>query len=331
VTAPHGAPGRLSARARIALGRAIGVVSGLLGLLPHLLSGARLPAQDLWLGPESPDRMPFALLPLSQIHVVAIVSVLVVPGLLAGLAGRTIERRMPVPRTRPHPYLSPDDEPRQFPTWPVSTGLALVAALAIIQSGLTLGEGIGASAAQSDPRAPLYVTGAVVGAVGAGLLGQVVLWFSASRQRSFSALGVSLAAVPVAGWLTLLLSTLGTESPTILSAVMHWAPVPVVAVALCWCGWRPVARLWVWAASLLALWVVPAILSTAQVVLGSPSLLSDPEGLVRTSVEIFRTVAADHVVAVLVAAGAAVAGRLAIELAARGAGAHEADPGDLPG
>jgi hypothetical protein len=87
----------------------------------------------------------------------------------------------------------------------------------------------------------------------------------------------------------------------------------------------------VWAASLLALWVVPAILSTAQVVLGSPSLLSDPEGLVRTSVEIFRTVAADHVVAVLVAAGAAVAGRLAIELAARGAGAHEADPGDLPG
>ncbi|MGO1835441.1 MAG: hypothetical protein ACTH0C_12310, partial [Actinomycetaceae bacterium] len=192
MTAPHDALDRLSARARIALGLAIGVVSGLLGLLPHLLSGARLPAQDLWLDPGSSDRMPFALLPLSQNHVVTIVSVLVVPGLLAGLAGRTIERRMPAPRTRPHPYLSPDDEPRRFPTWPVSTGLAVVAALAVVQSGLTLGEGIGASAAQSDPRAPLFVTGAVVGAVGAGLLGQVVLWLSASRQRSFSALGISL-------------------------------------------------------------------------------------------------------------------------------------------
>lgn len=45
---------------------AIGAVSAVLGLLPWLITGMRLPLQNLWAADTAPDAMPIVLLPFSQ-------------------------------------------------------------------------------------------------------------------------------------------------------------------------------------------------------------------------------------------------------------------------
>ncbi|TPW93097.1 hypothetical protein FJ656_35030, partial [Schumannella luteola] len=56
----------------------IGVAAALLGLLPWILTGMRLPLQNLWAFDALPEQMPVAWLPLSQYSVTFVLGILVV-------------------------------------------------------------------------------------------------------------------------------------------------------------------------------------------------------------------------------------------------------------
>ena len=74
---------------------AIGVLSAVVGLLPWLLTGMRLPLQQLWAAPALPESMPIAFLPLSQYTVTLIPGLLVTGATVAGIAMRATRSRQP--------------------------------------------------------------------------------------------------------------------------------------------------------------------------------------------------------------------------------------------
>jgi hypothetical protein len=68
----------------VALALAIGLAAGLLGLAPWLITGARLPLQNLW----GTQEMPLALLPPNQYESTTLVALMVTGGAAAGFAVR---------------------------------------------------------------------------------------------------------------------------------------------------------------------------------------------------------------------------------------------------
>ncbi|MCO4255463.1 hypothetical protein [Pseudarthrobacter cellobiosi] len=80
----------------VALALLIGLLAGLLGLAPWLVTGAQLPLQNLWGAEVLPQQMPLSLLPLSQYGLTTLVALMTVGGAAAGLA----VRRWPPARRR---------------------------------------------------------------------------------------------------------------------------------------------------------------------------------------------------------------------------------------
>ena len=72
----------------------IGAAGALVGLLPWLVTGARLPLQNLAADQSTTDT-PIALLPFSQYFLVTIVALLVVGAGAAGIAARALADRRP--------------------------------------------------------------------------------------------------------------------------------------------------------------------------------------------------------------------------------------------
>jgi hypothetical protein len=73
----------------------IGVAAAVVALLPWLVTGVRLPLQNLWAVQTLPEDMPIALLPFSQYAVVQIFSLLVVGYGAAGIVVRALRTRLP--------------------------------------------------------------------------------------------------------------------------------------------------------------------------------------------------------------------------------------------
>jgi hypothetical protein len=73
----------------------VGMASVVVGLSPWLVSGGRLPLQNLGAAGAAPDEMPFVLLPFSQYALTLIVAVIVIGSALAGGIVRVARRRRP--------------------------------------------------------------------------------------------------------------------------------------------------------------------------------------------------------------------------------------------
>ncbi len=71
----------------------VGVAGAVIGLVPWLISGARLPPQVLWATTVRPEAMPFVLLPFSFVTVILIFSLLIVGSAAAGIGGRSLRVR----------------------------------------------------------------------------------------------------------------------------------------------------------------------------------------------------------------------------------------------
>ncbi|RIJ52169.1 hypothetical protein DZG03_17010, partial [Clavibacter phaseoli] len=75
---------------------AVGVAAAVLGLLPWIIAGARLPLQAMWAEEvASPADMPVALLPIHPYTASLLAAVIVVGGGAAGLAARILRPRLP--------------------------------------------------------------------------------------------------------------------------------------------------------------------------------------------------------------------------------------------
>lgn len=238
----------------------LGLLAGLLGLAPWLLTGAQLPLQNLWGTAVLPRDMPLALLPLSQYESTTILALLMVGGSLAGLAVRI---------WRP--------ARRGVAVACAAGGVLLVQVAATAQAFTVLGDGLAPGSLAS-----LYYAGLLAGTVAAITAAVVALLMLAAPSRVVAALGMGLMAVPATSWLKATAAYVAGpfNVPLPLTMAWQWLPALLVGLALAWCGVKPRIRILVWVANLALLWLVPAVFTTVQSVLGTRVLAGNvPEML----------------------------------------------------
>jgi hypothetical protein len=238
-------------------GALIGVACAFLGLLPWLLTGGRLPLQNLWAtAVTDAAAMPFVLLPFSQYAVLTIVA-LVVAG--AGAAG-LLARLLPVRRVG------------------ILVGLVSTEVVAIVQSAQLDGGGL-----QRTPFALLYLELIVAASIAALVLGTAVLLLVALAPPAGLVVGVALAAVPIGDWAGSLLLPFGSVSVPVVASVLlqasRFVPAVLIGIAVAWAGVRTVGRGIAAVGSLLILWIGPALQTGIAGAAGSRVYAHDPAAM----------------------------------------------------
>lgn len=283
------------------LGRyAIGVAAAVVGLLPWLLTGMRLPLQNLWAQPTSPEDMPLVLLPFNQYFVVEIAALLVVGGAGAGAVAR-----------------------RYVPTGlgAVAVGLLGVQAFAVVQTAVTVGSGLGAR-----PGATPYLAGLVALSVLALAISAGVMVLLARAPRAGALVGAAIAALLLASWLHVLVA--GPSSPVppgVAMAVVgytRWLGPVAIGAAIAWCGLRTTGRVAAAVGALVGLWLVPPFVTATAAAVGSRVLARDPAAMAEYGAGVFRmaaTMPALVVPPLAVAVVAAVLGLLLVAVRRRAA------------
>ncbi|MCU1566315.1 MAG: putative rane protein [Pseudarthrobacter sp.] len=272
----------------------IGVLAGLLGLAPWLVTGAQLPVQNLWGTEVLPAQMPVSLLPVSQYELTTLVALMTAGGAIAGF---TLRLCRPVRR--------------RAATWSAAAGVLAVQGAATVQAFSVVRAGLAPGSA-SD----LYFAGLLGGVVAAVAASLVALFLLASRSPARLALGVGLMAVPIASWVVewfVNLSDVGNV-PAVVLMLARWLPAVLVGVALAWCGIRPTTRVLVWMVDLALLWVVPALFTSVNYVFGTRVYLGDFDEMAILARQILAATLGP-------AGGAGPLVALALAIAATGAGA----------
>lgn len=217
-----------------------GALAAVVGLLPWIVTGMRLPLQNRWSAETLPDDMPVALLPFSQYDTGVLFAMIVVAGAAAGAVART--RRAGV-----GPWVA------------LGTTGVLVAAIAqslvVVCGGLVGGH-----------ESTVYVV-AVTAVIGAALATALLTGLAIGRAGPPGvAVAAAVAGVALGEWTEAFVEL----SRYSASAVPSWVPGCIAAVvagpALARCGWRPTARVAAWAGAPAVLWLLPVALETVVVV-----------------------------------------------------------------
>ncbi|WP_134324887.1 hypothetical protein [Cumulibacter soli] len=304
---PPGAPAvQLDAAARTAatqsadrgrraqFGIAIGVLAAFVGLLPQLFNGARLPLQNLWTTDSA--AMPFALLPLNQYYILQVLIMQLVGGLVAGVAARALQHR--VPRLA------------------ASLGVLGIHLVATLQVAVVLADGLGIATSYADDRALLYFFGMLgIALLGTGL-GQAIFWLTQSKSVPICAVGLLASAVPIASWINyvVVVFTGVGEGMSTWNSVTHWLPAVIVGLVLAWCGVRPLARIAVWVAGLVILWLVPPLFIAIPYSLGTRWVGTDISDALASGVDVFGAALWQDGRPLLVALVIAIAGTIVFTL-----------------
>jgi hypothetical protein len=235
----------------------VGVAAGIVGLLPWLVAGMRLPLQNLWATGTLPDRMPIVLLPFSQYALTLIAALIVTGAAVAALAVRATRVRQP-----------------RRGVVATFTGLLAAQVVAVAQTATVVRGGL-ADRAASD----LYFAAVLAVAVLAILVGTGVFWLIAAAPRAGALIGVAIAAIAFGPWLSGLLVPMGTIPADWLGQLAgytRWVPPVLIGVAIAWCGLGTIGRVIAAVASLLLLWVAPALITGVTSAAGSRVLADVP-------------------------------------------------------
>lgn len=249
-------------------GLGIGPLAAVLGLLPWLVTGMRLPLQNLWDDPTMPADMPVAFLPLNQYYVTVLVALLVTGWGVAGLLARTM----------------------RAPRGVVVAGVIVVHVVATVQTLVVLVPGL-----QRRTASLVYVAANVAVVLAATLVGVLVFVLVTRASRPHVALGASIAALALVTWGAALVAPFGSyPDGALLTALGYWqrfAPAVLVGLAIAWCGLR--SRGWFVTAGLglVLLWLVPAGVTAIQNSVGSRVLLPYPAELIGTAVDVLQAAA----------------------------------------
>ncbi len=253
-----------------------GLVIGLLGvaisLLPHLLSGARMPLQNLWIRTTAPENMPFSLLPLSQYYLLQLVGILAFAATFTGcLAHFTFPAR------------------RRSVALGATLGVALGLLVAIAQSfwALAQGLGIGASAKNLEN---LYFWGLLIGILVFSTIAVFTTHVFVHGSPTLSAIMWALVAVTLTSWALSWATITGplTGDPTMYGYVQRFLPAVIIGLALAWYGWRPLARLLVWVLDLALLFFIPITATAIQSAAGMRVLKGQVNEMLAYGSEVFR-------------------------------------------
>ncbi|TNC18644.1 hypothetical protein FHE66_05775 [Georgenia sp. 311] len=301
---PSAAAPRRSARpAVVAAGLrvATGVAGAVLGLLPWLATGMRLPLQNLWATSALPEDMPLTLLPFSQYAVVEVAALLVVGGAAAGALAR----------------------------WRVPSGLGSVAAgLLAVQLGAVAQTSVTVHAGLA-PRteSTVYLVGLLALSVLAVAVGVGAMVLIARAPRAGVLIGVTVAALLLAHWLDTFLASPLHDAPAwatdVWLRVRHLVGAVLIGATAAWTGLRTAGRVVAALGALLALWLVPALLIGVTNAVGSRILARSPADMLEYGVGVFRLAATTPSLVVpplLVAVGVTAAGLLVLALRRRSVG-----------
>jgi hypothetical protein len=250
----------------------IGVVAAVLGLVPWLLTGMRLPVHDLWLVGSAPPEMPVVLLPFSQYALTLLASLLITGGAVSGIAARATRGRLPE---------------RGFVA--VLLGMLLVQAVAVVQTSLVVRAGL-----QERPESVMYLTALIALAVVSVAVAVLVMALVSRAPRAGGLIGLAVAALMIAPWLSGLVVPFGSlPDPGVMTALsaVRWVPPVLIGAAVAWAGIGSVGRIVAATATLLALWLVPALLTAVTSAAGSRVLAPHPAEMLEYAGEVFTAAA----------------------------------------
>lgn len=251
----------------------IGVGAAAVGLLPWLVTGLRLPLQNLWATESTSEQMPLVLLPFSQYALTLIIGLIVTGAALAGLFVRAARPRLP-----------------ERGVAAVVVGVLVVHGVAMVQTAAVVRSGL---AARRESALYLAVLVAVTGL--SVLVGALALGLIALAPRGAAVVGMSIGTLAFAPWLSRLIVPFDAISPgpvTLqLLAVARWVPAVLIGAAIAWSGLRTGLRVAAAAVSLLLLWVVPALTTAISSAAGSRVLAHDPSEMALYATEVFRAAA----------------------------------------
>jgi hypothetical protein len=248
----------------------IGVAAAIVGLLPWLITGMRLPLQNLWATGAQPGQMPIALLPFSQYEIFLVAAVLVIGATIAGIAGRAVPAR--------HPGTA---------LLSLMGGVLLVQVIATVQTAIVVGQGLSAR-----PESKIYLVALLGGSVVAILIGVGLLALIARAPRAGALIALTIAAIAFSSWLGGILFPMTRVTTTVpvtvmLGEVMLAVPAVIVGLAIAWCGVATVGRVIAALVSLALLWTGPALVTAVSAASGSRVLAHYPSDMVDQAVRVF--------------------------------------------
>jgi hypothetical protein len=249
----------------------IGVAAAVLGLLPWIITGLRLPPQNLWDTSTLPEQMPFALLPFSQYYITLIAGILVVGAAIGGLVARSTRSRQ-----------------GQRGMLALTAGVLGAQLIAVVQTTVVVAGGL-----SSDTAARIYLLAVVAVAVVSLAVGALVFFLIARTPRPGALIGMSLAAVAVGWWANALVvpkpGIVGPVQMTLLG-LMQWLPAILVGVAIAWCGIRTVGRVVAALTALTAVVIGAALATAVTAAAGTRVLARYPAEMLDYGLQVFEQV-----------------------------------------
>ncbi|MGN6273815.1 MAG: hypothetical protein ACTHMQ_12095 [Protaetiibacter sp.] len=283
---------------------AIGLGSAILGLLPWILTGMRLPLQNLWAFDAGPDDMPIAFLPFGQYTVTTVIGILVVGGVIAGIVARAAVARLP-----------------SRAPFSIAAGLLLVQIVAIAQTTQAVERGLPPTAESS-----FYLVACVAVAVAGVVFGLIAFALVCRAPRAGAVIGLVLGALAADWWIHAFFPPAGIVPVTVdygaALAALRFVPPLLVGAAIAWGGVRTTGRAIAAAVGIALLWVVPPLATAVTSAVGSRVMLPYPLEMLDYGWGVFRMallmpeLAVPPIVVALVVAAAGIG--LRVVLARRG-------------
>lgn len=248
----------------------IGLGAAAAGLLPWLVTGLRLPLQNLWESATAPGDMPLVLLPFSQYTLTLLFGLIVVGSAVAGIAARAVDERLP----RGGFSL-------------IAVGVLGAQLAAIVQTSIVVREGL-----QERSASTLYLGALIVVCTVSFLIGLVALLLIARAPRAGALIGLTVGAIAAGPWVAGLVRPFlltGSTDVTALVTGLQWVTPVLVGVAIAWTGVDTVGRVVAALVSLALLWIAPAALTGISSAAGSRVLAHDLVEMIEYGVSVFQT------------------------------------------
>jgi hypothetical protein len=245
----------------------IGIGAAVLGLLPWIVTGMRLPLQNLWSSSSVTD-MPFVLLPFSQYSITVLIVILLVGAAVLGLVARILRRRR---------------GPWAFGF--ALTGLLIVQVVALLETTIAVASGL-----RGGWQSNVYLLALVGTSILAILIGAATATLIAKAPRGGAVVGLAVGAVALGPWLTSLLVPQGAMVGEVMLGVvgaLRWLPAVLIGAAIVWAGLETIGRVVGAVLAIALLWVAPALITAVQSALGSRVLLHDLPELVAAGTQVF--------------------------------------------
>lgn len=241
------------------------------GALPFLLTGLRLPPQNLWHTSQPPETMPLVALPFNQYFIAFLVAITVIGGVAAALTGMA----------------SPSDE-RGPAVRAALGGGALAAVVSLSQTGIVVWSGL-----ERSGRATVYF-GAIVAVIVLGSVLGLVVGHAVVRGRPGTrAVAIAFVSVLLNWWLGMILlvqRSIGSELWQAVDNAIPWVTAVVAGIGLAFCPPRSRRAAGAWVMALVVLWVGPALIAALGYVAGSRAMLAHtpPREWLEAGWDVFR-------------------------------------------